>query len=52
MIPPEAQRIMSKRAGAKLVETKGSHALYVSRPAPVAALIEQAATTIMTTGSK
>jgi len=52
MIPPEAQRIMSKRAGAKLVETKGSHALCVSRPAPVAALIEQAATTIMTTGSK
>ncbi len=43
MIPPDAQRFMSKRAGAKVTETKGSHALYVSRPAPVAAIIEQAA---------
>jgi pimeloyl-ACP methyl ester carboxylesterase len=44
MIPPQAQRFMSKRAGATVVEAKGSHAIYVSRPAPVAALIEQAAT--------
>ena len=43
MIPPDAQRFMSKRAGAKVTETKGSHALYVSRPEPVAAIIEQAA---------
>src|SRR6476620_4251179 len=43
MIPPDAQRFMSKRAGATVVETKGSHAVYVSRPAPVAALIKQAA---------
>jgi len=43
MIPPDAQRFMSKRAGATVVETPGSHALYVSRPAPVAAIIEQAA---------
>ena len=43
MIPPDAQRFMSKRAGAKVTETKGSHALYVSRPAPVAAIIAQAA---------
>ena len=49
MIPPDAQRFMSKRAGAKVVETKGSHAVYVSHPAPVAALIEQAAATITTT---
>jgi hypothetical protein len=35
---------MSKRAGATVVEAKGSHAIYVSQPAPVAALIEQAAT--------
>lgn len=48
MIPPDAQRFMSKRAGATVVETKGSHALYVSRPGPVAALIAQAASTIRT----
>jgi pimeloyl-ACP methyl ester carboxylesterase len=47
MIPPDAQRFMSKRAGSKVVETKGSHAVYVSRPAPVAALIEEAAAAIM-----
>ena len=52
MIPPDAQRFMSKRAGAKVVETKGSHALYVSRPAPVAALITQAASAIASTASK
>ena len=43
MIPPAAQRIMAKRAGAKVTETKGSHAIYVSQPAAVADLIEQAA---------
>ena len=43
MIPPEAQRAMSKRAGSTVVEVKGSHAIYVSQPAAVAALIEQAA---------
>ena len=43
MIPPDAQRTMSKRAGAKVVEVKGSHAIYVSRPQDVAALIEKAA---------
>jgi hypothetical protein len=32
MIPPAAQRFMSKRAGAKVVESAGSHAIYVSRP--------------------
>jgi pimeloyl-ACP methyl ester carboxylesterase len=52
MIPPDAQRFMSKRAGATVVETKGSHALYVSRPAPVAALIKQAAAKITTTASR
>ena len=52
MIPPDAQRAMSKRAGAKVVETKGSHALYVSRPAPVAEIIKQAASSITTTASK
>ena len=43
MIPPPAQRLMSKRAGAKVVEVAGSHAIYVSQPKAVAALIEQAA---------
>jgi pimeloyl-ACP methyl ester carboxylesterase len=43
MILVAAQRAMAKRAGATIVETKGSHAIYVSQPAPVAALIERAA---------
>ena len=43
MIPPAAQRFMAKRAGAKVVESPGSHAIYVSRPDAIAALIEQAA---------
>jgi pimeloyl-ACP methyl ester carboxylesterase len=46
MIPPDAQRAMSKRAGSQVVEVKGSHAIYVSRPEPVAALIEQAAKSV------
>lgn len=43
MIPPPAQRAMSERAGATVSETPGSHAVYVSRPAVVAAVIAQAA---------
>jgi pimeloyl-ACP methyl ester carboxylesterase len=43
MIPPPAQRFMSKRAGATVTEVPGSHAIYVSQPAAVAGLIEQAA---------
>src|SRR5437588_582645 len=43
MIPPAAQRFMSKRAGATVVEAQGSHAIYVSQPKAVAALIERAA---------
>lgn len=46
MIPPDAQRFMSKRAGAKVVEVKGSHAIYVSQPQAVADIIEKAATGI------
>ena len=30
MIPPDAQRAMSKRAGSTVVEVEGSHAVYVS----------------------
>ena len=48
MIPPAAQRAMSKRAGSTVVEVKGSHAIYVSQPGAVAALIEQAAKGIST----
>ena len=43
MIPPQAQRIMSQRAGSTVVEANGSHAIYVSQPNAVAALIKQAA---------
>jgi pimeloyl-ACP methyl ester carboxylesterase len=43
MIPPDAQRGMSKRAGSTVVEVKGSHSVYVSQPREVAHLIEQAA---------
>ena len=43
MIPPPAQRQMATRAGATTAEVPGSHAVYVSDPAAVAKLIEQAA---------
>jgi pimeloyl-ACP methyl ester carboxylesterase len=42
MIPPAAQRQMSKRAGATVTEAKGSHAIYVSHPGAVAEVIEKA----------
>ena len=43
MIPAPAQRQMAGRAGATVVETAGSHSIYVSNPEVVADLIEQAA---------
>ena len=43
MIPPPAQQFMSKRAGSTVVEVKGSHAVYVSKPEAVAELIAKAA---------
>ena len=43
MIPPPAQRQMATRAGATVVETAGSHAVYISNPQVVADLIERAA---------
>jgi pimeloyl-ACP methyl ester carboxylesterase len=46
MIPPAAQRLMAKRAGATVAEAKGSHAIYVSQPKAVAELIEKAAQTL------
>ena len=41
MIPPDAQRAIAKRAGATVAETPGSHAIYVSNPAAVAAVVER-----------
>jgi len=43
MLPPDAQRLMSKRAGATVVEVKSSHAVYLSHPQAVAQIIEEAA---------
>jgi hypothetical protein len=43
MIPPDAQRAMSKRAGSTVAEVKGRHAVHVSQPKAVADLIAKAA---------
>ena len=43
MIPPPAQRAMSERTGATVVEEAGSHSIYVSQPRATADLIKQAA---------
>ena len=43
MIPPTAQRAMAERAGAVVTEVRASHAVYLSQPAAVAALIARAA---------
>jgi pimeloyl-ACP methyl ester carboxylesterase len=42
MIPPDAQRLMAQRANATTAETAASHAVYISQPEPVAAIIETA----------
>jgi pimeloyl-ACP methyl ester carboxylesterase len=51
MIPPPAQRLMSKRAGSKVVEVAGSHAIYISQPNAIAALIKEAAKGVMATAN-
>jgi len=43
MIPPQAQRAMSKRAGSTVIEQAGSHSIYVSQPRATAELIKHAA---------
>jgi pimeloyl-ACP methyl ester carboxylesterase len=43
MIPPDVERGMAKRANAEVTEIKSSHAVYISHPAEVARVIEQAA---------
>jgi pimeloyl-ACP methyl ester carboxylesterase len=42
MIPPPAQRSMAERAGATVSEVEGSHSIFLSQPAAVAGIIEQA----------
>ena len=42
MIPPDAQRFMSQRANATVVETAASHSVYISHPDDVAMLVETA----------
>jgi pimeloyl-ACP methyl ester carboxylesterase len=46
MIPPPAQRAMSERAGATVLQAPGSHAIYLSQPSAVAALIHEAASAV------
>ena len=46
ILPPATQRSMSKRAGSIAVEAAGSHAIHVSQPLVVAALIDRAAAEI------
>ncbi len=43
MINPDLERKMYKRAGAKVTEIVGSHAVFISKPNDVARVIEQAA---------
>jgi hypothetical protein len=40
---------MSKRAGATVIESPGSHAIYMSHPEAVAELIKAAATAVTST---
>ena len=46
MIPPPAQRAMAGRAGSQILESSGSHAVYVSRPDAVASIITRAASSV------
>ena len=46
MIPPDAQRTMSARLGATVVEVDASHSVYISQPGAVADLIKQAAAAV------
>jgi pimeloyl-ACP methyl ester carboxylesterase len=43
-INPDLERFMTQRAGSKTIEVNSSHVAYMSHPAVVAKLIEQAAT--------
>lgn len=52
MIPPDAQRAMSKRAGSTVAEVKSSHAVYLSQPQAVTSLIEKASVGAMAAATK
>lgn len=52
MIPPPAQHAMAKRAGATVSEIAASHAVYVSKPHDVAALIRKAAREVESSGNR
>ena len=43
MIPPAAQRQMAARSGAKVEEVAASHSVFLSKPAAVVSIIEEAA---------
>ena len=43
MINPDLERFMYNRSRAETIELPGSHAVFISHPAEVAALIERAA---------
>jgi pimeloyl-ACP methyl ester carboxylesterase len=43
MINPDLERFMSQRAKSETIELPGSHAIFLSKPSEVAALIEKAA---------
>jgi pimeloyl-ACP methyl ester carboxylesterase len=43
MINPELERFMSRRAKSETIELPGSHAIFLSHPKEIAALIEKAA---------
>ncbi|WP_413742248.1 alpha/beta hydrolase [Sodalis sp. RH15] len=45
-INPDLERFMASRAKSQVVEVKGSHAVYISQPGKVAALIEKAANSL------
>lgn len=42
-INPRLERYMAERAGSKVTELKGNHAIYASQPHKIAAVIEEAA---------
>ena len=46
VIPPDRQRFMAERAGARTVEIAASHVSLISRPGAVTALIVVAARTV------
>lgn len=51
MIPPQAQREMSGRAGATVEEAAASHSVYVSQPAAVAEIVKKAAAEVRSAGA-